>query len=195
MARDRASRPEAKAARLFVAVEVPSQVRDELDAAFAPWRATFPRARWVPHENLHVTVKFLGATWPRLREWVDERVAEVASSSAPFRVSAVGVGAFPSSSRARVVWAGLADEPDGALGRLAGTLDASLSEEFATEKRAFHPHLTMARSEPPLQLPASFADTGIAATSWSVERIAVMQSHLRRPAPRYEPIAFHPLGG
>jgi RNA 2',3'-cyclic 3'-phosphodiesterase len=195
MARDRASRPEAKAARLFVAVEVPAQVRAQLNEAFAPWRTDFPRARWVPHENLHVTIKFLGATWPRLREWVDECVAEVASSSIPFRVWLAGVGAFPSPSRARVVWAGLADEPAGALGRLAGALDASLSKEFTTEKRAFHPHLTVARSDPPLRLPTSFADTAIDATSWSVDRIAVMQSHLRRPAPLYEPTAFHSLSG
>ena len=84
MARDRASRPEAKPLRLFVAFEVPAAVRSELGRAVEPLRSRLPKARWVPVENQHVTMKFLGSTYPRLVEWVTSTVGEVAGSYAPF---------------------------------------------------------------------------------------------------------------
>ena len=42
MARDRATRPEAKPLRLFVAIEVPDAAKDAVEAAFAPWREIIP---------------------------------------------------------------------------------------------------------------------------------------------------------
>ncbi|MBI2238318.1 MAG: RNA 2',3'-cyclic phosphodiesterase [Actinobacteria bacterium] len=107
MARDRASRAEAKPLRLFVAVDVPESVREMLAGAVASWRERYPRARWVPPENWHLTLKFLGSTWPRLVEWVKESVAEVARSSAAFESRLDGLGAFRSPRQARVLWAGL----------------------------------------------------------------------------------------
>ena len=66
MARDRASRPDAEPQRLFIAVSIPPAVADAVGAAIEPWRETFPKARWVPRGNWHVTLAFLGATNPRL---------------------------------------------------------------------------------------------------------------------------------
>ena len=70
MARDRASRPEAKPLRLFAAVEIPEEIRGALADAVTQVRERFPKARWVPIQNQHVTVKFLGSTYPRLVDWV-----------------------------------------------------------------------------------------------------------------------------
>jgi 2'-5' RNA ligase len=192
MARDRASRPEARPLRLFVAVEVPDEVRAGVEAAAAPWRERFPRARWVPRENQHVTVKFLGSTWPRLREWVPGSVRIVAEASEPFETRATGLGAFPSPGRARVRWAGLED-PAGAMAAIAAALDEALRKEFAPEKRAFTPHLTVARFDPPVPLEGLEA-ADLRTASFRVERLTLFRSHLRRPAPVYEPIETFPLG-
>ena len=78
MARDRASRPEAKPLRLFVAAEVPEDVRSAVAEAVAPLRERFPKARWVPTQNQHVTLKFIGSTYPRLVGWVTSAIGEVA---------------------------------------------------------------------------------------------------------------------
>jgi 2'-5' RNA ligase len=195
VARDRAKRPEAKPLRLFVAVQVPSEVRHAIDEAVAPWRETFPRARWVPPENWHITVKFLGATFPRLRGWVEEGVARAAATQAPIGMRIGRFGSFPSPGRARVLWAGPGpDDGDGTLGELANAVDEELSGEFPRERRAFHAHLTVARSEPPLRLPAAFAETPLDAGPFTIERLVLFRSHLRRPAPRYELLASFPLG-
>jgi len=79
MARDRASRPQARPLRLFVAIDIPEDVRVSVADQVAPLRERYPRARWVPMANQHVTLKFLGSTWPRLLEWVVAEVGAVAA--------------------------------------------------------------------------------------------------------------------
>ena len=192
MARDRASRPEATPLRLFVAVEVPEAVRVLVEEVVAPWRERFPRARWVPRENQHVTVKFLGTTWPRLVETVTRAVGEVAARHAGFETRAVELGAFPSVRRARVLWVALEDSA-GRLAAIAASLDEVLERDFAPEKRAFTPHLTVARFDPPVPL-EDLSEASLEAEPFSVERMILFESHLRRPAPVYEPLATFPFG-
>lgn len=192
MARDRASRPEAKPLRLFVAFDVPDAALDALERAEALLRERHPRARWVPRPNRHVTLKFLGPTWPRLLGWVREEVRTAAARAAPVPTHLTGLGAFPNARRARVLWAGL-DDPGGRLGALASALDEALSREFAPEKRGFTAHLTIARFEPPVPLDGLEA-AGIEGDPFVVDRIVLYRSHLRRPAPVYEPLEVFPLG-
>ena len=194
MARDRSGRPEAKPLRLFVAVTIPDEAKAAVERTIAPWREVFPKARWVPAENLHVTLKFLGRTWPRLAAWVPERVAEAAASCVPFETRLDGVGSFPSRRKGRVLWAGL-DDRAGRMAEVALALDAALAKEFTPETRAFTAHLTVARSEPPLPLPETFAETELEPVAWHVESVTLFQSFLQRPAPRYEPLAAFTLGG
>jgi 2'-5' RNA ligase len=193
MARDRARRPEARSLRLFVAFDVSSDAMDAIDRAIRPWREGFAAARWVPRQNWHVTLKFLGQTWPRLERWVHERVGDAAHGAEPVRTRLTELGSFPSATRGRVLWAGI-DDDAGDLGRIATRLDEELRREFRPEARPFSPHLTVARSEPPLRLPPSFAETGLEPVAFTVDRIVLFRSHLQRPAPRYEPLEAFPLG-
>jgi 2'-5' RNA ligase len=191
MARDRASREGAKPVRLFVAVEVPAAVRERVEAAVVPLRERHPRARWVPRQNQHVTMKFLGATWPRLVDWVTRAIGDVARSTPVFSTPVEGLGAFPSERRARVLWAGL-DDADGRLGAIAAALDLALEREFTPEKRPFTPHLTVARFDPPVRLEEVPA---VGSDPIPVDRLVLFRSHLRRPAPVYEPVQTLALGG
>jgi len=193
MARDRASRPQARPVRLFVAIGVSDAARRAVADAIGPWRAAFPRARWVPDENWHVTLRFLGSTYPRLVEWVHGRTAEAAASVVPFETRLTGLGSFPSPGRARVLWAGF-DDRAGRMAEAAHALDAAFASEFTPETRAFSPHLTVARSDPPLRLPDGFAEMALEPVAFRVDRFVLFRSHLRRPAPRYEPLAEFPLG-
>jgi 2'-5' RNA ligase len=192
MARDRASRPEAKPLRLFVAFDVPPAVRDAAEASVAPWRERFPRAKWVPKQNQHVTLKFLGTTWPRLVPWVHGTVATVAQAHAPVPTRVLGLGAFPKARRARVLWVGL-DDTATDLARIAAGLDEALSREFAPEKRAFTPHLTVARFDPPVEL-EGLEDAELVSEPFEIDRIVLYRSHLRRPAPVYEELGAFALG-
>jgi 2'-5' RNA ligase len=193
MARDRASRPEARPLRLFIAIELPEDVRELVEEGVAPLRERFPRARWVPTRNQHVTLKFLGTTWPRLVDDVIRAVGEVAAAHAPFETRVAELGAFPSARRARVLWVGLED-PAERLARIAEALDGALAEHFRPEKRGFTPHLTIARFDPPVRLEDDLTQIGVESRSFRVEWLVVYRSHLQRPAPMYEALATFPLG-
>ena len=81
----------------------------------------------------------------------------------------------------------------GRLERLAADLDEALAREFAPEKRAFTPHLTIARFDPPVGLEP--LEVAFESEPFEIDRIVLFRSHLRRPAPVYEPIGSFPLAG
>jgi RNA 2',3'-cyclic 3'-phosphodiesterase len=194
MARDRAARPEAKTLRLFLAVDVPDEVRDALASSVAPLRSAIPGARWAPPENWHVTLKFLGSVYPRLSGWVREQAAAAAAESEPFLSAMAGLGAFPSPRRARVLWAGL-DDPEGRLTALAGSLDHLLEREFPPEQRPFSAHLTVARMREQVALEPSVLQTLVPSEPFEIHELVLYRSHLGRPHARYEPIQRIRLGG
>jgi RNA 2',3'-cyclic 3'-phosphodiesterase len=197
MARDRASRPEAKPLRLFAAVDIPERIKEAASAAIEPWRERYPKGRWVPPENWHVTVKFMGRTWPRLRDWVGEACREAASTIRPFQLFLAGMGVFPGPTRARVMWVGFKD-PEGSLPALARAMDDRLSKEFPPEKRPFRGHLTVARFNPPIPM-RDAADELEAATidtePFPVRSLVLYRSHLSPRGARYEALERFRLGG
>jgi RNA 2',3'-cyclic 3'-phosphodiesterase len=197
MARDRASRPEAKPLRLFAAVDISPQAVRALARAIEPWRERLPGGRWVRPENWHVTVKFLGRTWPRLERWVRSSCREAAAQVRPFRLSVEGMGVFPGPSRARVLWAGLGD-PEGSLPALARALEERLAKEFPPEKRPFSGHLTVARFDPPVPVKEVIDDleaTRVEAPEFGVGELVLYRSHLSPRGARYEPLERYPLRG
>jgi 2'-5' RNA ligase len=195
MARDRSARPEAKPLRLFIAVDVPDPVKAALAEAVAPFRERIPGARWSRPSAWHVTLKFLGTTWPRVVDEVHEAVAATAGAAGPFESRLTDVGAFPSARRARVLWAGLSD-PDGRFGRLVADLDEALVEHFDPEKRAFTPHLTLARLTPPRDLGEFVPELpgmSVASERFTVDGLVLYRSHLSPKGATYEPLLTAPL--
>lgn len=191
---DRGATSEPRSLRLFVAIEIPPSAVDAVAAAVAPIRSAFPAARWAPAENWHVTMKFLGAADPRRLDRIGERIDGVAAHAVAPRTRLSGLGCFPSAARARVLWVGLDDAP-GRMAELALGLDAALSKDFKPETRPFSAHLTVARSDPPLDLTAVLDATAPSSEPFTVRELVLVRSHLRRPAPRYEALRRFPLRG
>ena len=185
--------------RLFVAVAMPGSVDPIIDAAIDPWRDHVPGARWVPSEDRHVTLKFLGDVDPSLQPWVHRRVREIADAAGSFPISLDSLGAFPSPRRARIVWAGVRDS-DSRLAALASGLDASLESTFATEQRPFTAHVTIARCDPPRSLSDELASTPLTSAPFTVDEMVLMRSHPPGAAggrasgmPAYEVLGSFPL--
>jgi 2'-5' RNA ligase len=195
MARDRAARPEAKPLRLFVAVDVPDRVKSDLAAAVKPYRDRIPGARWTRSDGWHVTLKFLGTTWPRLLEEVQAAVGAASRGSDGFETRLTQLGVFPSPGRARVVWAGFED-PEGRFAALVKELDELLVEHFVPEKRAFTPHLTVARLNPPRNIrefAPELVGTTVVSEPFAVDRLVLYRSHLSPKGATYEPLLESPL--
>jgi 2'-5' RNA ligase len=138
--------------RLFVALEVPSEVRDGFAALIKELRAADAsfsknRARWVRPENLHVTLKFIGHVDAGKLDPIRAVLTEVYSSN-PVQLHFRGLGFFPSGKRPKVLWVGIEAPPN--LAQLATEIDARLARlGILGETREFAPHLTLARFDPP----------------------------------------------
>lgn len=180
--------------RLFLGIEVPPPVELAVVSAIRPWREMFHDAHWVPPQNWHVTLKFLGRTPASLLPWLGETVQGIVGAHPPVALSVRGLGAFPSAGRARVLWAGL-DDPEDGLGALVADLETGLVEAFRAELRRFHPHLTVARSEPPLHLPEAYVEARLASASFVAEQVVLYRSHLEGRVTRYEPLRTFSLDG
>jgi RNA 2',3'-cyclic 3'-phosphodiesterase len=195
VARDRASRAEAHPLRLFFAVDVPDTAKDALEAALAAHRDRVP-GRWTGRGGWHVTMKFLGSTWPRLVEEVRRAGASVAGRAEPFATALTTIGAFPGGRRARVLWVGL-DDPGGRFAAMAGALDEALADHFVPERRPFTPHLTVARLRPPRdveEFDREILGVGVASGRFDADRLVLYRSHLSPAGARYEPLEAWPLG-
>ena len=177
--------------RLFVALELPDGVRDDLRSAVEPRRADLPGVRWVPPENWHVTLVFLGATSADRVSGVGARLQDALAGVVAFDTVLTTFGGFPSQARARVLWAGLEDRA-GRIGELARTVREALGAE--PQDRPFAAHVTVARSATPLRLPEGFTAAAVPSTPFTVKELILFRSHLARPAPRYEPLAGFPFG-
>src|SRR5215471_3191975 len=128
--------------RLFLAVDLPDQVRHELSAVQNALKPLTDSARWVQADSIHITLKFLGEVPEKVVDDIDTALAGLSWN--PFTVTVHGVGFFPGNRSPRVFWAGM-EAPT--MQDLAEELDSRMERVgFDKEKRAFRPHITLARA-------------------------------------------------
>jgi 2'-5' RNA ligase len=100
--------------------------------------------KWVAPANYHVTLKFLGWARDEAVGAVRDALVGACAGVKAFELRCARLGAFPSLDKASVLWAGVED-PAG-IAELARRIDAATSAlGFATDTRAFHAHVTIAR--------------------------------------------------
>jgi RNA 2',3'-cyclic 3'-phosphodiesterase len=136
--------------RLFIGIELPDVLRDNVSAVASRVREDIVRAtpdaqiRWVPPANLHITVWFLGEVRePRVESLVASLTPPLDTRSFTLRVG--GGGAFPRTGAPRAIWLGLMDGRVGLIAvheQLRGRL---VPLGFDPGARPYSPHLTIAR--------------------------------------------------
>lgn len=183
--------------RLFLAFEVPEVERRRVIDNTQVLRRRLPRARWVRPEALHLTLVFLGETAAALLPRLDGELAPVFGQAPRMRLQLAGGGCFPPRGPGRVAWIGFTAGP--ALGVLQERLEAAVAAllDRPAERRPFHPHLTLARCDPPWPRPAVDAWTnGLPAPQgepFEVSEGVLLESHLEPGGARYEELAAYPL--
>jgi 2'-5' RNA ligase len=159
--------------RLFVAVRPPSTIRSLLLAAMGGVSG----ARWQSDEQLHVTLRFIGEV--DRHQASDIHAALGAIYQAPFEVAVSGLGTFEARGRPEVVWAGLA--PLAPLAALHKKVDQALTRAgVEPDRRAFHPHITLARlkrTSGPVRNLIEGAG-GLSSPAFTVDAFALYESRL-----------------
>jgi 2'-5' RNA ligase len=124
--------------RLFVGIALPEELRLRL----AVLGQGVPGARWLPVDNLHLTVRFIGEVDGGVAEDVADAMLDLIVP--PFEIELAGVGQFDNRGQPRVLWVGVV--PQALLTRLHGKIDIALQRlGLPPDRRKFHPHVTLAR--------------------------------------------------
>jgi RNA 2',3'-cyclic 3'-phosphodiesterase len=174
--------------RLFVGLAPPPAVLDDLDAVCAPLRPVRGDLRWTSRELWHITLAFLGEVGEENLTRLLPRLERAARRHLAFELNLAGAGAFPSQTRANVLWSGLSGDRK-ALGELAMSVGAGARRAGAPppDERRYWPHLTLARCRMPADVRSLVAGlSGYRGPSWTAEEIYLIRSTLGGDQPRYE---------
>jgi 2'-5' RNA ligase len=153
---------------------------------------------WVAPGNLHLTLKFLGQVPAERIDAMVGAMTRATVDTRAFGARVCGLGAFPSATRPRVVWAGVMDGAP-AMIDLAGRVDRALIPlGFPPESRPFSPHVTLGRVRQPGRNPELATALASAAERefgrLRVRGASLMRSELSPGGARYTQLAFLALG-
>jgi len=132
--------------RAFIAIELSPEIYKRLDQLINQLKECLPGMpiRWVPAQNIHLTVKFLGDVSVANLEMLENILLSEANCRPPFDVSIGELGAYPSLRRPRVIWVGVKAPPElSGFQHRVETETARLG--YTPESRTFSPHLTLGR--------------------------------------------------
>jgi len=182
--------------RTFIAVELPEQIKKQIEVLQAPLKKTNAFVSWVKPGNIHITLKFLG-------EVPEEKIDEVFSATElalkgtkSFKMNLKGMGAFPDFRRPRVIWIG-AGKGGEELSDMANKIEDQMEKiGYPKEKRKFSPHFTIGRVKSPKNIEklieliksADFETEDI-----EVNEVTVMKSQLHPAGAIYTALKKMPL--
>jgi RNA 2',3'-cyclic 3'-phosphodiesterase len=182
-------------ARAFVAVAPPDAVLDALDTRLRALIDDTTPLRWLPRQQWHLTLAFLGGVDDA--DGLTGSLAAAARAFAPVALQLGGGGAFPRPRRASVLWAGVA--AGGAELTALATTVAAASEGFGrhTEDRPYHPHLTVARGARPRPLDGLVDALGPdpIGPPWTAREVRLVESDTRPDGAIHTVRARLPLEG
>ena len=183
--------------RLFVALEVPPEIRQTVDKRTLDVRSELPKARWVRRDAMHLTLVFLGEIEEGRLPDLHRELGAAFAAHPEMELRIEGLGAFPSRGRRRTVWVGAHADGDleGLQGRVADAVERAT--EVEPDRRPYMPHLTLARCKPPWpvvaveRLAVAFGSKPVGA--FRVHRGSLMASELYRSGPRYRTVETYAL--
>jgi RNA 2',3'-cyclic 3'-phosphodiesterase len=174
--------------RLFVAIRPPKPVRDLLIDCMDEG----PALRWVSDENLHLTLRFIGEVERPQAEDVARQLQRIGAE--PFALRISGTGRFDRRTGG-ALWAGV--EPHAPVAALAAKVErACTAAGLEPERRAFHPHVTLARwGRAEAAAAEAFArrTAGLSSNPWTVTGFSLFESSLSRHGAIYREVAVFPL--
>jgi 2'-5' RNA ligase len=129
--------------RLFVALAVSDEIRQNISSLIRELSIADSQPRWINPQNLHITLKFIGRVPTDNLSAIADALARVQVAH-PVQMLFRGLGFFPNARKPSVAWIGTEFSPN------LAALAAAINSELATlgiprEEKAFVPHLTIAR--------------------------------------------------
>ena len=174
--------------RLFVAIRPPENIRQRL----VDMMEGVPAMRWQDDEQLHLTLRFIGEVERPVAEDIAAALERIRFD--PFTLALHGVGKFE-KHRHGALWAGV--QPKDQLKALAAKVErACQSAGLEPERRAYHPHITLARwkGRAPEVEPFLEQNGGLSSDPWNVTEFILFESRLGHEGAHYEPVERYEIG-
>lgn len=183
--------------RTFIAIELPESIQSALADIQGDLKGSDADVRWVRPENIHLTLKFLGAVQENVVSSITEILRKVSANYGPFGLTVSGVGVFPHGRSPRVIWVGINESS--VLTDLQAAVEGKLEPlGFEREKRTFRAHLTLGRVKSSRGKRALMERAerygGREFGSFDVETISLMESKLNPGGAKYTRVAEIRLG-
>lgn len=186
--------------RAFLAVNLNTELREELAQIQNKLRSEIRGMRWVAPQLLHITLKFLGELDDDLLPVLERPLQRLGENTAAFIVSLAHLGAFPSLNNPRVFWIGV-EEGACQLSKLAVNIEQCLKflkplqargHAWKNTGKPFQPHITIARNkkkgEPLVAGRDVFEKIGVCKNMLHVKSFYLMRSTLYPTGPVYTPV-------
>ncbi len=126
--------------RLFVSIDFPEDVREELRS----WIPELKGWKKVSQDQIHMTLVFLGECSNDQKKEIHSKLSDIQFPD--FSLSISGMGAFPNEKRPRIIWAGTSKNEE--LMNLQEAVSEKLDEYLRPNKhKEFIPHITLARKK------------------------------------------------
>jgi len=177
--------------RCFIALGIPDDIRWYLCSIIARLQTSGADVKWVGPDNIHLTLKFLGACSPEQVEAVTTQLSGLKGSYRRIEAALDRIGVFPDHNRPQVIWAGLALQ-DQTVRQLQQEIEQRMgSAGFPRETKPFKPHLTLGRMR---SLRKADALTGmmqrepLERRGFVINSVSLMKSDLRPAGPFYQPL-------
>jgi 2'-5' RNA ligase len=186
--------------RLFVACEVPDDVKESIGEVIEDLRARSGNAvRWIRPEGVHVTLKFLGEVPTKKLPAVKLAIQEAVVGHSPFELEFSNIGTFGGREGLRLMWVGIAGDVL-RLEALVRAVNAALAVVgFEPERRPFRPHLTLGRVRDEIstrnraEIEVAVGKVTVPQVSWRTAQVSLMRSRLTPQGATYEVLATFPL--
>ena len=166
--------------RLFVAIELPKNIKQRLESIQKELKRSGADAKWVEPENIHLTLKFLGNVDAENIKNMSELLKSKFSLKKSFKITLDRLGCFPSLHSPRVLWAGFEDKQD----------NTKEMARLFEETKEFQPHATLARVRSPLNKIALIEkmeelNRDFKPEALDVDNITLFESKLSSKGPAY----------
>ncbi len=180
----------------FFAVRIPEETKSTMKNHIEKLRIELPFQRWVHHEDLHITLAFLGSATTEKLEQAKKNIHDAINASKSFRLQINRIGIFGKEEAPRVFWADTVESD--ALKSLRNQVFSACEQAgFKLETRPFRPHITLARkwkgAEPFNRTQMEIWDRlQPKPLEFQANEVVLYQTHLQR-TPKYEAVAVLPL--
>ncbi len=185
--------------RAFLAIPVLPPALEPFQALRARLVEEVAVVRWTPAESPHITLHFFGSIDEQQARAALEAVRPVIAARKPFPLRLRGLGAFPGTGDARVLWCGVEDDERALPSCADACTRALVAVGFTIEERPFRPHCTLGRPRQPWPAGARTAwrrrvEGNPGLPGFTADRAILYESVAAPIGVRHVPRALLPLG-